>query len=160
MKTTRVLLAMAIGGVAVLGLGLSAKAKGPTGKFVQLPASDLKFEEFYPGGPVESFIIGSKEAKQGPTAFFIKFKGGFDSGWHVHESEYTAVILTGTMLETSKGGDAPKPLGPGSYYRQPTVVHRTQCTGSADCLVYIFEAGRFSFTPTTEDGKPLPAAKP
>ncbi len=152
-----ILSAVALGLALTLGFGLTARAKAPAGKFVQLPAGELKFEEFYPGGPVESFIIGSKEAKHGPTAFFIKFKAGFDSGWHVHESEYTAVILTGTMLETSKGGDAPKPLGPGSYYRQPTVVHRTQCTGTADCLVYIFEEGRFSFTPTTEDGKPLPA---
>ena len=155
---TRGLLALFLGGAALVGHGAPARAKGPAGQFVQLPAADLKFEEFYPGGPVESFIIGSKEAKHGPTAFFIKFKGGFDSGWHVHESEYTAVVLTGTMLETSKGSDAPKPLAAGSYYRQPTVVHRTQCVGAAECLVYIFEEGRFSFTPTTEDGKPLPPA--
>src|SRR4029077_12861605 len=49
---------------------------------------------------------------------------------------------------------------PGSYYSQPTTVHRTQCLGTAECLAYIFEEGRFSFTPTTEDGKPLPAQKP
>ena len=155
MTMTRAFLAIALGGVA-LGYGGAARAKGPAGHFVQLPSEELKWEEFYPGGPVESFIVGSKEAKHGPTAFFIKFKGGFDSGWHVHESEYTAVVLTGTMLETSKGSEAPRQLGPGSYYRQPTVVHRTQCTGSTDCLAYIFEEGRFSFTPTTEDGKPLP----
>jgi hypothetical protein len=105
---------------------------------------------------VESFVIGAKDAKHGPTAFFIKFKGGFDSGWHVHESDYSAVVLVGTMLETSKGAPAPKPLGPGSYYMQPTTVHRTQCLGPGECLAYIFEEGRFSFTPTTEDGKPLP----
>ena len=39
---------------------------------------------------------------------------------------------------------------------QPTTVHRTQCLGPGECLAYIFEEGRFSFTPTTEDGKPLP----
>ena len=155
---TRGLSTLLLSGAALLGAGAAARAKGAAGPFVQLPAADLKFEEFYPGGPVESFIIGSKEAKHGPTAFFIKFKGGFDSGWHVHESEYAGVVLTGTMLETSKGGDAPKPLGAGSYYRQPTVVHRTQCLGTAECLLYVFEEGRFSFTPTTEDGKPLPPA--
>ena len=152
MKTTRSLLALVLAGAA---LGATAYAK-EAGKFVQLPAGELKFEEFYPGGPTESFIVGSKEAKLGPTAFFIKFKGGFDSGWHVHESEYTGVVLTGTMLETSKGSEPAKPLGAGSYYRQPTVVHRTQCVGPGECLLYIFEEGRFSFTPTTEDGKPLP----
>jgi Domain of unknown function (DUF4437) len=156
-KTTkRGLVALLLGSAALLGHGAPARAKGPAGVFVQLPAADLKFEEFYPGGPTEAFIIGSKEAKHGPTAFFIKFKGGFDSGWHIHESEYTGVVLTGTMLETSKGGEPAKQLGAGSYYRQPTVVHRTQCLGTAECLLYVFEEGRFSFTPTTEDGKPLP----
>jgi quercetin dioxygenase-like cupin family protein len=157
MKMTRISLFVA---ASLTALGYVALAKGKAGAFVQLPADELKWEEFYPGGPVESFIVGSKEAKHGPTAFFIKFKPGFDSGWHVHESEYTAVVLRGTMVETSKGSEAPKDLGPGSYYRQPTVVHRTQCTGNAECLAYIFEEGRFSFTPTTEDGKPLPPRAP
>jgi hypothetical protein len=155
MKMTRVSLLLAL-----CTTTLPATAKPRPTPFVQLPAAELKWEEFYPGGPVESFIVGSKEAKHGPTAFFIKFKGGFDSGWHVHESEYTAVVLRGTMLETSKGAEPPKELGPGSYYRQPTTVHRTQCLGTAECLAYIFEEGRFSFTPTTEDGKPLPPQAP
>jgi hypothetical protein len=156
MTMKRGLLAVTLASVTAFGYGVPARARGPAGQFVQLPSEELKWEEFYPGGPLESFIVGSKEAKHGPTAFFIKFKGGFDSGWHIHDSEYTGVILTGTLLETSKGSDAPRPLGPGSYYRQPKVVHRTQCTGTAECLLYIFEEGRFSFTPTTEDGKPLP----
>ena len=158
MRTNRSVLLLGIGAVAALGTGASAlaKSKPAHSPFVQLPSAELKWEEFYPGGPVESFVIGSKDAKQGPTAFFIKFKGGFDSGWHVHESDYAAVVLAGTMLETSKGAPAPKPLGPGSYYMQPTTVHRTQCLGPGECLAYIFEEGRFSFTPTTEDGKPLP----
>ena len=158
MRTNRSLLLLGIGAVAALGTGASAlaKSKPAPSPFVQLPSAELKWEEFYPGGPVESFVIGAKDAKHGPTAFFIKFKGGFDSGWHVHESDYSAVVLVGTMLETSKGAPAPKPLGPGSYYMQPTTVHRTQCLGPGECLAYIFEEGRFSFTPTTEDGKPLP----
>jgi quercetin dioxygenase-like cupin family protein len=153
---TKALLAVALGGVALVGGGISARAKGAASAFVQEPSADLKWEEFYPGGPLESFMVGSKEAKHGPTAFFIKFKAGFDSGWHLHESEYTAVILNGTIVETNKNAEPPKPLGPGSYYKQPKTVHKTQCTAASDCLVYIYEEGKFSFTPTTEDGKPLP----
>jgi len=84
MRMSRNLLLLGIGAVAALGTGASALAKSKPGPspFVQLPSAELKWEEFYPGGPVESFVIGSKDAKQGPTAFFIKFKGGFDSGWH------------------------------------------------------------------------------
>jgi quercetin dioxygenase-like cupin family protein len=125
-------------------------------KLVQIPAGELKWEPFYPGGPEEAFILGSKEAKKGPTAFFIKFKAGFDSGWHFHESAYTAVILSGTIVETDKAADPPKPLVAGSYYMQPKTVHRTQCAPGADCLVYIYEDGPFSFTPSDESGKPLP----
>lgn len=159
MTMNRGLWLLGIGAMAALGAGATARAKSapPATRFVQLPSAELKWEEFYPGGPVESFVVGSKEAKHGPTAFFIKFKGGFDSGWHVHESEYAAVVLAGTMLETSKGAPAAKPLPAGSYYRQPTTVHRTQCLGPDDCLAFIHEEGRFSFTPTTEDGKPQPA---
>jgi quercetin dioxygenase-like cupin family protein len=160
MRTTRTLLVLTVGGLAALGHAVSAQAKGAAAPFVQLPSTELKWEEFYPGGPVESFVVGSKEAKHGPTAFFIKFKPGFDSGWHVHESEYAGVILAGTVLETNKGPEAPKPLGPGSYYMQPKTVHKTQCIGTAECLVWIFEEGKFSFTPTTEDGKPLPTQGP
>ena len=156
-KMTRGLLVVALGAATFGGLA-SARAKASAGKLVETPAADMKWEEFFPGGPLEAFMVGSKEAKHGPTAFFIKFKGGFDSGWHVHESAYTGVVLAGTLLETSKGSDAPKPLGSGSYYSQPAVVHKTQCVGAADCMLYIYEEGKFSFTPTTEDGKPLPPA--
>jgi beta-alanine degradation protein BauB len=129
-------------------------------RLVQVPAGDLKWEPFYPGGPEEAFILGSKGAAKGPTAFFIKFKGGFDSGWHVHASAYTGVILSGTIMETDKAADPPKPLSAGSYYLQPKTVHRTQCVAGADCLVYIYEDGPFSFVPTDEAGKPLPAGNP
>ena len=144
--------------VAILGCATLASA-GPAPKLVAFPADGLKWEPFFPGGPDEAFVIGSKEAKKGPTAFFIRFKAGFDSGWHVHESAYTGIILSGTIIESSKGQDTMK-LGAGSYYVQGTVVHKTQCAAGADCVVYIYEDGKFSFTPTDEAGKPLPAPKP
>jgi len=144
--------------VALLAAAVGLASAGPAPKLVAHPASDLKWEPFFPGGPDESFVIGSKEAKKGPTAFFIKFKGGFDSGWHTHESAYTGIVLAGTIVETNHGEPAAS-LPAGSYYLQPATVHRTQCAAGADCLVYIYEDGRFSFTPTDEAGKPLPAKK-
>jgi hypothetical protein len=143
---------------AILGCGVTLANAGPAPKLVGVPAADLKWEPFFPGGPDEAFIIGSKEAKKGPTAFFIRFKGGFDSGWHVHESAYTGIVLSGTLVETNKGQDALK-LAAGSYYMQPITVHKTACAAGADCVVYIYEDGKFSFTPTDEAGKPLPPPK-
>jgi len=145
--------------VAILGCGVTLASAGPSTKLVARPAADLKWEPFYPGGPDESFVIGSKEAKTGPTGFFIRFKGGFDSGWHVHESAYAGIVMSGTIVETNKGEAAAK-LPAGSYYMQPTTVHKTECAAGADCLVWIYEDGRFSFTPTDENGKALkPPAK-
>lgn len=56
MKMTRVSLLLAIVATAT---AVTAAAK-PAGKFLQLPADELKWEEFYPGGPVESFIVGPR----------------------------------------------------------------------------------------------------
>jgi quercetin dioxygenase-like cupin family protein len=151
--STQVLVTVA---VAVVGSPPTQAKESP--KLVQVPSGELKWEPFYPGGPEEAFILGTKDAKKGPTAFFIKFKAGFDSGWHIHDSAYTGIILAGTILETDKAADPPKPLVAGSYYMQPKTVHRTQCAPGADCLVYIYEEGRFSFVPTEESGKPLPPA--
>jgi len=146
-----------VAGLAVVVAASYAWAgKATPRQLVQRPAGEQKWEEFFPGGPVESFITGTKESKTGPTEFFIKFKAGFDSGWHVHDSDYTGIVLAGTIVETSPGSEAAKPMGPGSYYMQPSVVHRTQCSPGADCYVYIYEPGHFSFTPTDESGKPLP----
>lgn len=145
--------------LAVLGCTVTLASAGPAPKLVTFPADKLTWEPFFPGGPEESFVIGTKEAKKGPTAFFIKFKAAFDSGWHTHESAYTGIVLSGTIIETSKGQEAVK-LTAGSYYLQPSVVHKTVCAPGADCLVYIYEDGKFSFTPTDEAGKPLPAPKP
>jgi hypothetical protein len=144
------------GALGLLLVSAAAHAKDPD-KLVQMPAGELKWEPFFPGGPDEAFLVGSKEAKKGPTAFFIRFKGGFDSGWHVHGSAYTGIVLAGTIMETDKAAGPAKPLTAGSYYMQPRTVHKTQCVAGADCLVYIYEEGAFSFVPTDESGKPLPS---
>lgn len=157
-KSYRVLAVLGVVCAGVAGYSI-ASAKGGAKPLVQIPADALKWEPFFPGGPEEAFVIGSKESKAGPTAFFIKFKGGFDSGWHTHESEYTGIVLAGTILETSKDSEAPKPLTAGSYYVQPSTVHKTVCAAGADCQLYIYEQGKFSFTPTDENGKPLPQKK-
>ncbi|HEX2691122.1 MAG TPA: DUF4437 domain-containing protein [Kofleriaceae bacterium] len=144
---------------AIVGFSATLANAGPAPKLVAVPSGELKWEPFFPGGPDEAFVVGSKDAKKGPTAFFIKFKAGFDSGWHTHGSAYTGIVLSGTIIETSKGQDAVK-LGAGSYYNQPVVVHKTQCAPGADCVAYIYEDSAFSFTPTDESGKPLPASAP
>jgi quercetin dioxygenase-like cupin family protein len=138
----------------VLCASIGATYANPSATLVGVPADKLEWKPFFAGGPDEAFVIGSKDAKKGPTAFFIRFKGGFDSGWHTHESAYTGIVISGTIIETNKG-QAPMTLPAGSYYMQPATVHKTQCAAGADCVTYIYEDGRFSFTPTDEAGKPL-----
>jgi hypothetical protein len=122
---------------------------------VQVPSAELKWEEFYPGGPVESFVIGSKEAKHGPTAFFIKFKGGFDSGWHVHESEYAAVVLAGTMpSHTVRCSASYASSGPPNTATKLIGTHDSTANGQP-----VNEAKEVAlrFTPTTADVPPSEA---
>jgi quercetin dioxygenase-like cupin family protein len=142
---------------ALLGCGVTIAAAGPPSKLVGFPAGERKWEQVAPGGPEVSFVIGSKESKTGPSAFFLKFKAGFDSGWHTHDTAYTGIVLSGTVVQTSRGQPTMK-LGEGSCYLQPTTVHRTACAPGADCVEYVYEDGPFSFTPMDEAGKPLSAA--
>ena len=65
--------------VAILGCSATLANAGPAPKLVAAPAGELKWEPFFPGGPDEAFMVGSKESKKGPTAFFIRFKAGFSA---------------------------------------------------------------------------------
>ena len=111
----------------------SARAKNAPAAvpFVQLPSAEPKWSSSS-GGPVESFVIGSKEAKHSPTSRLHQVQGGFDFGWHVHESDYEAVVLGGNDARDQQGAARSRSRSvPGLVTAQPMVVHRTQCVGPA-----------------------------
>src|SRR4051812_11468505 len=108
---------MGILGLAAVALWLSTATAGvPAKQQLQLPAGDLKWEQpFGPSGPKLAFVSG--DMKKGPCSFFFKFPAGFDSGWHTHDADYTAVVLAGTMQNVEQGAEAAShPLGVGSAW--------------------------------------------
>jgi len=128
---------------------------------VQIPADTVVWAEpFGPTGPKFSKVSGDE--KKGPYSFFLKMAAGSESGWHTHDCDYTAVVISGTAHNIEQGGEAAaKPMPPGSSWTQPAKGnHLNKCDPGADCVVYIHQAKGFSFTPKTADGKAVPKEAP
>jgi quercetin dioxygenase-like cupin family protein len=123
--------------------------------------ADIKWSQPYgPQGPAFGFVIGTFGDKN-PASFFIKFGAGGDSGWHIHDNDYEAVVLKGTMTAQQQGEAAEKQLPPGSFFTQPGKQnHRNGCLkDTGDCLLFVrFDRGA-NTTPTTPEGKLVTQAK-
>ena len=145
--------------LAALVSAAVAYGAGPA-KQTQLPVGDIKWEEpFGPGGPKTGAASG--DIKKGPYSFFMKTPAGFDSNWHTHDTDYTGVVLAGTVQNIEQGAEADaKPLPPGSLWIQPAKKnHTTKCDAGTDCIMFIALKGGFTFHPMTAEGKPAPAPK-
>ncbi|HVR63840.1 MAG TPA: DUF4437 domain-containing protein [Polyangia bacterium] len=123
----------------------------------RMPAADLKWEQpMGAGGPSVAFASGDGKSK-GPAEFFLKFPAGFDSGWHTHDANYSAVVIKGTMTAQAQG-DAEIQLPSGSYFGEPGKKnHRNSCTKDSDCVIFVHSEKGFTFHPMTAEGKPAPA---
>lgn len=122
--------------------------------------SDLTWAQPYgPKGPSFAFVEGTFGDKH-PASMFIKFGAGGDSGWHVHDETYSAIVIQGTFTEQQKGEAAETKLPAGSYFTQlGKQAHRNGCLPGADCLVFVhFDRGASS-APTTPEGKLIPMPK-
>ena len=134
-----------------------AKVKGE-GNYAMFDS--LKWETpMGPEGPAFAFVEGDMK-KKGPAAVFMKFPGGFDSGWHTHDGDYSAVAVKGTMTHQVQGGTE-KTLTPGSYWTQPGKAnHRNTCVQAGGaCVIYATLPKGFSFNAMTPEGKPVPHEK-
>jgi hypothetical protein len=118
-------------------------------------------QPFGPKGPSFGFVQGKMGDKQ-PATFFIKAPAGFDSGWHIHDNDYNAIVLEGTFAEQQQGDAQETVLPVHSYFFQAGKKnHRTGCSKEKDCLLLVhFDKGANSL-PTTPEGKVVkqPAAK-
>ncbi|HEY2900158.1 MAG TPA: cupin domain-containing protein [Polyangia bacterium] len=126
----------------------------------RIPAADLKWEQ--PMGPNSlslAFVVGDAKSK-GRTEFFLKFPGGFESGWHTHDGDYDATVVKGTMTAQAQGDAAETALPPGSFFGEPAKKnHRNSCTKDGECIIFVRAEKGFSFHPMTPEGKPVPAPK-
>jgi quercetin dioxygenase-like cupin family protein len=148
----------------VLATAAFAAAAAKKAAEVHVVANDVKWTQPWgPQGPNFGFVIGAMNEKK-PASMFVKVAAGFDSGWHIHDEDYEAVVIKGTFTEQQQGDGAETLLPTGSYFSQTGKTnHRNGCTKDGDCMVFVhYEKGANS-KPTTPDGKlvpmPPPAAK-
>lgn len=150
MKKTLIIIAVAtLGATTALA---AAKVSSRTA------AGDLKWEQpMGPGGPSVAFVVGDPKSK-GKAEFFLKFPGGFDSGWHTHDADYDAVVLKGTMTAQAQGEAAEVQLPTGSFFGEPGKKnHRNSCAKGGECVIFCRSEKGFTFHPMTPEGKPAPA---
>lgn len=123
-------------------------------------ADQIKWDMPYgPQGPGFATVMGDSKKKGAPVQMFMKFPAGFDSGWHTHDGEYTAVVVKGIITHQVQGGEEHQ-LHQGSLWTQPGKAnHINKCLAEGgECILYGNMPKGFSFTPKTAEGKNVPAA--
>jgi uncharacterized RmlC-like cupin family protein len=138
-------------GSFVAGFAVGGPSKKPTFKAF----GEMTFEDM--GGLKLATITGNP--KKGPYVGLLQVPAGFKSPMHMHSGTYEAVEIKGTSSHWSVGEDgsaAPK-MVPGSYWTVPAKApHVSSCEKGEDCLILIWQKGKFDFTPLGDDGKKLP----
>jgi hypothetical protein len=158
--------------VAVAGVSYAAgaaKGKAP----VIMSASDLKWDPYAPGVPLQVAKLWGDRLKGGEYGMLLKLPPGFEAGSHTHTLDYEAVLVQGSWIHTNDGdASAPKELAPGSYVFQPgKQSHNDICKSKTDCIIFIHQHGKGDFIPTKaaksaeapkapDAAKPAEAAKP
>jgi hypothetical protein len=158
MKTTLKRLGLLALVIAIAGI--SYKAGAAKGKeAVILSASEIKWEPYAPGVPLQVAKLWGDRTKAGEYAMLLKFPAGFEAGMHSHTGDYHGVTVQGTWVHTVEGDtSAPKDLGPSSYVFQPgKQVHNDSCKGKTECIIFIHQHGKGDFIPAKTAAAP---AKP
>jgi hypothetical protein len=135
------------------GMGLGAGVFAAKGKeIVVTPAEQMKFQPLDPAdkegkGPQIAVVFGDLK-KKGPIGFLFKAPPGFKPGPHTHSSDDYAVILKGPMHNFAPGGDEGPAVGLGGTWFQPgKMVHDNHCSGSEECLAFVYLPKGFDFKP-------------
>lgn len=100
------------------------------------------------------------DPSKGAYDMLVRYKPGFDSGWHTHDAGYRGMVLEGTITNPVQGDAKPRQLAKGGYWYQPAGQnHATRCVSDTACLVFAHSDGGMTYHPTTADGKPGPLPK-
>jgi hypothetical protein len=116
-------------------------------------------QPFGANGPSFGFVQGKMGDKH-PASFYLKVPAGFDSGWHIHNNDYQAVVLKGSFSEQQQG-EAQETVVPVNTWimQKGKTNHRNGCGKDGECLLFIhFDKGA-DMTPMTADGKKAPPPK-
>jgi hypothetical protein len=156
--------------VAVAGVSYTAGAAKK--EAVMMAASEIKWEPYATGVPLQVAKLWGDRAKGGEYAMLLKMPAGFEAGMHAHTGDYHGVNVQGTWVHTVEGDTSPpKELPPGSYVFQPgKQMHNDVCKGKTECILFLHQHTKGDFIPAKTaapakgaDAKPAetkPAAKP
>lgn len=130
----------ALGAAAVFGV-LPAQANAQSTVVAAEDAKLAPLDLRAPDGAAMALLWG--DPANGPSAMLLRLPKG-PIPVHVHSSTYHLMVLRGTMKHWDEAGTeaAARPLGPGSYWRQPGgMAHGDACL-SEDCLVHLVWDGK------------------
>ena len=125
--------------------------------------ADAKWTPLMKEGPLPAFAPIQGDAMKGEHFAYLKLAGGFVSPPHSHSSDYWAVLVQGKMTHWSPDGGseaAAKPLGIGDLTYMPAkAVHISKCFPGAECILAMFQKGKFDFV-VPKEPKAAKEAKP
>ncbi len=82
----------------------------------------------------------------GPYGKLVKFPPGLVSPLHFHSNDYTAVVISGTLLDPTDPSATARRLAAGGFYFLPAgTAYTVRCVSEVPCLVYAHQAGGFDF---------------
>ena len=142
-----------------------AVAKGAAKMPVLSPLADAKWTPLMKD-PLPAFAPIEGDAMKGAHYAYLKLPAGFTSPPHSHSSDYWAVLVQGKMTHWAKDGGSEaeaKQLGVGDLTFMPAKTdHISKCFPGAECVMAVFQKGKFDFIVAKEAKAAAPAkdAKP
>jgi hypothetical protein len=132
-----------------------AVAKGAAKMPVLSPLADAKWTPLMKEGPLPAAAAIEGDPMKGGAHFaYLKLPAGFTSPAHSHSSDYWAVLVQGKMTHwAAEGGSEAeaKQLGVGDLTYMPAKLdHISKCFPGADCVMAVYQKGKFDFIPAKE----------
>ena len=117
-----------------------------------IPAEELKWVP-NPKRPDDvSMSVVWGDIQKGKHGVFMKFKPGTKVENHSHSATLQGVVIQGTLVTGPE--NAPKKLGPGSFFKGPAnSPHITNCESKEECIIYIHASGKFDLHMIKKAGK-------
>ena len=131
-----------------------AVAKGAAKMPVLSPLADAKWTPLMKEGPLPAAAPIEGDMMKGAHYAYLKLPAGFTSPPHSHSSDYWAVLVQGKMTHWAKDGGneaEAKQLGVGDLTYMPAKTeHISKCFPGADCIMAVYQKGKFDFIPAKE----------
>ena len=130
-----------------------AVAKGAAKMPVLSALADAKWTPLMKD-PLPAFAPIEGDAMKGAHFAYLKLPAGFTSPPHSHGSDYWAVLVQGKMTHWAAVGGTEaeaKQLGVGDLTFMPAKTdHISKCFPGAECIMAMFQKGKFDFVPAKE----------